>query len=58
MIAPHTMPAKPADQKSFQLFLPLDLHHRLKVRAAEEGTTITALIVEAIRKALDAPRPD
>jgi predicted HicB family RNase H-like nuclease len=40
------------DHKSFQLFLPLELHRRLKVKAAQEGTTITHLIVEAIRRAL------
>jgi len=36
--------------------LPLDLHRRLKVKAAREGTTVTALVERALQ-ALLAPRP-
>jgi plasmid stability protein len=37
-------------------YRPLDLHRRLKVKAAREGTTVTALVERALQ-ALLAPRP-
>jgi len=36
------------DRQSFQLFLPVEMHHRLKILAAELKTSVNALIVAAI----------
>lgn len=35
--------------------IPEDLHRRLKVEAATRGTTLKALVIEALERVLDAP---
>lgn len=46
---------KPETEKYFQLRLTADLHRQLKVRAAQEGVTVTALIVRALTRLLAEP---
>lgn len=35
--------------------VPVDLHRRLKARAAMEGTTMSEYVLREVRKALDRP---
>jgi len=35
--------------------IPEELHRRLKVEAATRGTTLKALVIEALEQILDAP---
>lgn len=44
---PPTDDAPP--KRGFQLFLPVELHKALKIRASELGTSMTALIVKGAK---------
>lgn len=41
--------------KQLVVTLPLDLHRRLKTRAAEQGVSMTALVIDAVKRLLQAP---
>jgi plasmid stability protein len=46
------------DTVPVQLRLPVDLRNTLRARADQHGTTMTRLMVAALRQAFNAPAPE
>jgi len=48
------------ESKQATIYFETHIHRRLKVRAAQEGKTVSALVTEAVQGLLDGPqeRPD
>jgi len=42
--------------KPIQIWIPTDLHRQLKIAAAQEGRTMTDVVIAAIRTAVDDPK--
>ena len=50
---PRTEPKpKPRETVSFRLELPPELHRRLKIRAAQDGTTVYQLLLDGAEREL------
>ena len=45
---------QPRGKQNFSLFLPVELHDRIKEIAAREGKSMTKIIIEALRKHYEA----
>lgn len=48
---------KPAKKKT-NIFADVEIHRQMRIRAAEQGTTLTAVWEAAARAYLDKPKPD
>jgi predicted HicB family RNase H-like nuclease len=45
-----------SDSKTTTLYIPKELHSQLKIEAVKRGTSMTQLVIEAIKKELDTAK--